>query len=41
MIVKIDGREYQVNDVEFVKIPHDKFTNLLDKWSNYNIVCIF
>ena len=27
MIVKIDGQEYQVNDNEFIKIPHDKFTN--------------
>ena len=29
MIVKIDGQEYQVNDNEFVKIPHDKFTHLI------------
>ena len=29
MIVKIDGEEYQVNDTEFVKIPHDRFTNLV------------
>ena len=29
MIVKIDGQEYQVNDNEFIKIPHDKFTNLI------------
>ena len=28
MIVKIDGQEYQVNDNEFTKIPHDRFTNL-------------
>ena len=29
MIVKIDGNEYQVNDNEFVKIPHDRFNNLV------------
>ena len=29
MIVKIDGQEYQVNDTEFVKIPHERFTNLV------------
>ena len=29
MIVKIDGQEYQINDTEFVKIPHDRFTNLV------------
>lgn len=29
MIVKIDGQQYQVNDNEFVKIPHDRFTNLV------------
>jgi len=29
MIVKIDGQQYQVNDNEFVKIPHDNFTNLV------------
>ena len=29
MIVKIDGQEYQVNDTEFVKIPHKNFTNLV------------
>ena len=28
MIIKIDGNEYQVNDNEFVKINHDRFTNL-------------
>ena len=28
MIVKIDGNEYQVNDNEFTKIPHERFTNL-------------
>jgi hypothetical protein len=29
MIVKIDGNEYQVNDTEFLKITHDRFSNLL------------
>lgn len=29
MIVKIDGQEYEVNDTEFLKIPHDRFTNLV------------
>ena len=29
MIVKIDGEEYKVNDTEFVKIPHDRFSNLV------------
>ena len=29
MIIKIDGDEYQVNDSEFLKIPHDRFSNLL------------
>jgi len=29
MIVKIDGKQYQVNDNEFVKIPHYRFTNLV------------
>ena len=29
MFVKIDGLEYQVNDSEFLKIPHDRFTNLI------------
>jgi hypothetical protein len=29
MIVKIDGQEYKVNDTEFVKIPHDRFSNLV------------
>ena len=28
MLIKIDGQEYQVNDDEFLKIPHDEFTNL-------------
>ena len=28
MLIKIDGQEYHVNDDEFVKIPHDRFTNL-------------
>jgi len=29
MFVKIDGLEYQVNDNEFLKIPHDRFTHLV------------
>jgi hypothetical protein len=29
MIVKIDGQQYQVNDNEFVKIPHNRFNNLV------------
>lgn len=28
-MVKIDGKEYQVNDNEFVQQPHDRFTNLV------------
>ena len=28
MLIKIDGQEYQVNDDEFLKIPHNIFTNL-------------
>ena len=29
MIVKIDGSEYQVNDTEFIKLTHNRFTNLV------------
>jgi len=43
MIVKIDGQEYQVNDTEFVKIPHDRFTNLViraDVGKFERIICL-